>query len=62
MCDEELYEGTPNENEGEHTSANAMTRNATRAEGATMPPPMGQSWPHLEQLCELERKLKEERW
>jgi hypothetical protein len=60
MCDGELYEGTPNENEGEHTLANAVTRNAAHAEGAAMPPPVGQSRPHLEQLCELERKLEEE--
>jgi hypothetical protein len=61
MCDGEFHEGTPNENEGEHTSANAMTRNTTRAFGATMPPPVGQLQPQLEQLRELERKLEEER-
>jgi hypothetical protein len=30
MCDGDFREGTPNENEGGHTPANAMTRNAMR--------------------------------
>jgi hypothetical protein len=60
MCDWELREGTPDENEDEHTSPNAATRNAARAGGAAMPPPMGQAQPQLEQLRELERKLEEE--
>jgi hypothetical protein len=45
MCDGEPYEGTPNENEGEHTSPNAVTHNATCAGGASMPPPVGQAQP-----------------
>jgi hypothetical protein len=61
MCDGVLHKGTPNENEGEHTLANATTRNATCTGGAAMPPPVGQSRPQLEQLRELERKLEEER-
>jgi hypothetical protein len=60
MCDGELHEGTPNENEGEHTPANVVTCNTARAGGAAMPPPVGQSRPQQEQLRELERKLKEE--
>jgi hypothetical protein len=60
MCDGEPCEGTPNENEGKHTSPNAATRNAACAGGAAMPPPVGQAQPQLEQLWELERKLKEE--
>jgi hypothetical protein len=45
MCDGEFHEGTPNENEGEHTPANATTRNTVCAGNAAMPPPMGQSRP-----------------
>jgi hypothetical protein len=61
VCDGELDEGTSNENEGEHTMADAVTRIAARTGGAAMPPPVGQSWPQQEQLWELERKLEEER-
>jgi hypothetical protein len=57
MCDGEDHEGTLDENEGEHTPPNVVTRNATRA---AMPPPVGQPQPQLEQLWELERKLEEE--
>jgi hypothetical protein len=38
MCDGELHEGTPDENESEHTPPNAVTRNAAYASGATIPP------------------------
>jgi hypothetical protein len=41
MCDGEFCEGTPNENEGEHTPSNVMTHNAMRAGDAAMPPPVG---------------------
>jgi hypothetical protein len=37
-----------------------MTRITARAGGAAMPPPVERSQPQLEQLQELERKLKEE--
>jgi hypothetical protein len=61
VCDRELREGASDENKGEHTPADAVTQIAARAGGAAMPPPMGQSRPQLEQLCELERKLEEAR-
>jgi hypothetical protein len=55
MCDGEVHEGTPDENEGERTPPNAA--NTVRT---AMPPPLGRAQPQLEQLRELERKLKEE--
>jgi hypothetical protein len=50
MCDRELHEGASDENKGEHTPADVVTRIATHAEGAAMPPPMGRPQPQLEQL------------
>jgi hypothetical protein len=61
MCDRELCKGASDENKGEHTPADATSCIATHVGGAAMPPPMRQSWPQLEQLHELERKLEEER-
>jgi hypothetical protein len=50
MCDRELREGVSDENEGEHTPVGPAARTAARAGGATMPPPVGQPQPQLEQL------------
>jgi hypothetical protein len=36
MCDGELHEGTPDENEGGHNSPNAATRNDARVGGVAM--------------------------
>jgi hypothetical protein len=43
MCDRGLREGISNENEGEHTLADAVTCITGHARGATMPSPVGQS-------------------
>jgi hypothetical protein len=50
MCDGELHEGTSNKNEGEHTPTDVATCIPTHAGSATMRPPVGPSWPQLEQL------------
>jgi hypothetical protein len=41
MCDGELREGISNENEGEHTPADAVTCITARAGDAAMPPRHG---------------------